>query len=252
MSALKKAAQKCIESEPSAEWDDLARGKLSKDEADALADQPDGDALSDLFAPLGDDFVDGVLGDVLGMAGAEPDDTTEEDAKATTSQNSAPPANNRRWLFMAAPVVAAIAAVLLFMAWPNPDALPNYTFEVTGGDQPIRGTPSAPVGEIRTLSVGSKLTITARPPTAVTGPVGATLVVRENGTLRAASAGIAVSESGAAKWTGIAGQPPLTADVSNVMLVIHPAGFTDAQVLASAESRDEDLVIDVPVRVRAP
>ena len=121
MKALKQAARDRLENEVSDKWDALAAGALTDEEiAELAANDPEG-VLGEMFAPLGDEFVDAVLDDVLGEHTAEipsvvPDERDESEEAppaAVPAELAEPPApaNTQRWWLAVLPL-AAVAAVL--------------------------------------------------------------------------------------------------------------------------------------------
>jgi len=265
MKALAETARKRKDREPSPSWDALAAGELSSEDRAALAaEDPDGE-LADLFEPLGDDFVSGVLDDVLGAGHGEPSldgvdgeglpegaSLAPSDPGSESATEPLPAPANRRpwWLAVLVPLTLAAAVLLAIVAWPRSEPLPGYAFEISGGDQVVRGGDEPDAAQVLELSPGSRLRLVARPPTPVEGGVAASLLVGSDAELRAVPAQLDVSESGSVRWEGVAGQPPLTADVTQVVLVVHRPGASEAAVLDAARSGTSLPLQRVMVRIQ--
>jgi hypothetical protein len=260
LAALAEAARRSRLGEPNMDWDDLAAGTLSEEERAALLASDEDGELAALFEPLGDDFVDGVLSDVLGIveAGSDPvaagsDPSTPDDVArraAPVPDVSAPePANRPFWMLWVAPVLALAAAVLIFLAMPAPGpGLPSYQWDVTGGDQVVRGSNTVVEG-LRRLTPGSALEVAARPQERVDAVVAATAFVRQaDGVLVRSAVSAEVAPSGAVRWIGHAGEDVLQPGSSEVVIVVHPADAEPSVILAAAEAGPWPRVV-VPVAI---
>ena len=254
---LAMAAQKARAKEPGAAWDALAAGELTDAERKALLASDDDGQLVELFTPLGDDFEAGVLADLLGGgAAAPPQESTlvpeqANDVVPPPVEATPAPANKPFWMLWAAPLLAVAAAALLLLALPmgGPD-LPDYSWDVAGGDQIVRGSETVQEG-VRKLTVGSALTVSARPDADVDGELAATAFVRQaDGSLLRSPMAAEVAESGAVRWVGRAGRGALDVGATEVVVVVHPADATSAEVDAAAEGGEWPRVV-VPVVVGA-
>lgn len=241
MQALRAAARKRAESEPALApaWDALVRGELDEEERAALREQDP--ELAAMFEPLDEAFVDGLVDEFFPAESSA--EETADDEGPPPSPEAAPidadarvPSANRpaRWLMVLAPVAALVAALLVFFALPSPPAdLPEYSFEVSGGDQPVRGTVEPPAAT-RVLSSGSRLEVVARPPVDVGTDVGATVFVRSAEGLQRVPTGPEVAASGSVRWSGTAGEAPLLPGVDQVILVVYPDGTSSDAVREAA------------------
>lgn len=253
MKALGAAAKARAEGQPASAWDALAADALSEEEKAALlADDSEGE-LASLFAPLGDEFVDQIVGEVLSEAQTEttaPPRTQAEPVSTDGAPADVPaPANSNRWWLIVAPIVAVAALLLLFFALPGTPPLPEYSFDVQGGDQMVRGGDEPDAQMVLTLAHGSKVTISGRPPEALDGEVTGTVLVRADGVLTATDAAVEVAEGGAVRWVGTAGQAPLLNGVTSAHLVLHRPGASAGTILAAAEGTGDLPVHEVAVRI---
>lgn len=238
---LAMAAQKARAKEPNTQWDALAAGELSADEREALLAADEDGQLQELFTPLGDDFEANVLHDILGggesappVEAAEPGPPPEGGPDSVTPK----PANKPFWMLWAAPVIAVAAALLLVFAMPGggPD-LPDYSWEIAGGDQVVRGSDTTTSGTVA-LSVGTALTISARPDEPMEGELTATAFVRQaDGSVQPSLVVVQLADSGAVRWVGRAGDGALQPGATEVIVVVHPADTPAADVMDGAWPR---------------
>lgn len=215
-----------------------ARERAREEEQASLSAESAGE-LDALLQPLGEDFVEGVLDDLFAPSEQAPGPQVERAAEAPPIAADPPAANTpSRWprILAVLGAIGAVAAVLLvFTALPQSVSsdLPAYEFEVMGGDQALRNGTSQP-GSKRVLTPGSALTVSARPPADLPDALDATVFVRAGGVLTESPLDAEIAASGAVRWRGTAGRPPLVAGVDQVVLVVHHPDADAATVLAAA------------------
>lgn len=106
-------------------------------------------------------------------------------------------------------LVAAAAAAALFVFVPGSDPstpLPEYGYELIGGDRDFRGANDAPSPEaMEKFSPTSRVELRVRPQVAVTGKAALAAYFEVDGALRPIDGRIEASDQGAFRIVGVAG-----------------------------------------------
>lgn len=141
----------------------LAAGELDDEAQAALTGAAALDAVR-LHVPLDAAFRDGVANSALAALRGEAPAEPERPVVLPLRRDAAPV--RRRWPLAALGLAAAAAVLLLVNQGPSGPAGPAgplYRLELHGGEQSLRGEPTATEAEVRRVGPGARLELVVRP-----------------------------------------------------------------------------------------
>lgn len=253
--ALRAHARKEEEAEKldEARWQALLRGEASAEEIAAIERlaEVDPGAREDLalFEPVSGEarrrYVDAITAE-LGRDAA----TTAPEAPRRLDSSAKRRA--ARW-FAPVSIAAAMAAAIALAVVARPHGgsggeLPAYALTFTGGEATSRGAPTA---GLPVLDAGSRFTLALRPETAVSGPLGVTVLLVQGESAEVVEGEIKIAAGGAVHVAARLGAEiharPGEAEI--VAVIARPEALPSPPVDARALAREGRRIARVPVRI---
>ena len=183
-----------------ARWERLAEGTLSPEEDAELrrlaAEDPAAAEKYEAYRPLGDDVKERIVARIA-------------EALPPAPQKKIVALPRRKGAGVA--FVAALAIAAGALLWVRPplgsvdEALPSYALTVSG-DRTTRAAGDAPAEGVVELHTDSRVDLVLRPAKAVTGEVGARAFLVQGGAAKAWAPPLQISNDGAVRITGGAGE----------------------------------------------